>query len=314
MKDVLLKNRIYKAGAKVAAFAVIISLSLVAFTACANPQSGSGDESNAAVEAMDAATASALTSASVAPGAPDAIASPPAAAPDTTSPEVETFESVSPPATTADSVKSVTEESAAETSDKTSDKKDNAKDKNSSSNPDKEKTKEKAEGKAEKKAEEKDKKKDDGSDKKKASTSKTDKDSDKTENVDKPKTEDAQPKPETGTMITVSIAADCLTLFDSDPELAGYVSNNGVILDKKDVTIADGDTVYDVIKASGVTFVGKTYLSSIGGLSEGDVGAKSGWMYSVNGAFPAIGVTSYKVKDGDVVQFRYTLNGGADVK
>jgi hypothetical protein len=103
-------------------------------------------------------------------------------------------------------------------------------------------------------------------------------------------------------------------LFDNDPGLAGQISDNGVVLAKKDVTVTEGDSVYDVIKASGVTFVGKTYISSVGGLSEGDVGAKSGWMYSVNGAFPSIGVTLYKVKSGDFVQLRYTLNGGADVR
>jgi hypothetical protein len=114
--------------------------------------------------------------------------------------------------------------------------------------------------------------------------------------------------------ITVSIAADCLTLLGSDPELARQVSNEGVILGQKNVTLKTDASVYDVIKASGIAFAGKTYISSIGGLSEGDGGGKSGWMYSVNGAYPPVGVTKYVVKNGDSVRFCYTLDGGNDVR
>jgi hypothetical protein len=107
---------------------------------------------------------------------------------------------------------------------------------------------------------------------------------------------------------------DCLNLVGADPELAGKVSNNGVILAKKDVTVPAGASVLDVLKASGVAFVGKEYISSIAGLSEGDGGDMSGWMYSVGGTFPTVSVKTYEVGDGDHVRFRYTLDGGSDVK
>jgi hypothetical protein len=272
-----------------------MSLLLVAFTACAHPQSGDGDE-------VKVATSS---DAAITPATSNATTPPSVASPKTASPAATASESASPSAAAAaaDSTETATEESDAKTEAKPDDTTADAKDDDSSSGSDKKKAKSKTR---------EDKNKDSDAKKKKDTTSKTDKDSAKSGDSDKAVSDDT-PKPATDTMITVSVAADCQTLFDNDPELAGQVSDNGVILAKKEVAVADGSSVYDVIKASGVTFVGKTYLSSIGGLSEGDGGAKSGWMYSVNSAFPAIGITLYKVKDGDFVQFRYTLNGGADV-
>jgi hypothetical protein len=291
MKDMMLK-----AGVKAAAFVIIITLALVAFTACASPQSEGGDEINVAA----ATTGEALTPTPVS-GATDAAISPSAASPEAASPAAATPGSAAPATATAGSVTDAATESVAKAEAPSNEKNNGSDTGGNSSDSDKKKT------------EKKETKKDGGSDKKKETKPKVNGDGGESKGDDKPKTDD-KPKPETDAKITVSISADCQTLFDSDPELAGRISESGVILATKDVSVTAGANVYDVIKASGVTFVGKTYISSIGGLSEGDVGAKSGWMYSVNGAFPAIGVTSYKVKDGDVVRFRYTLNGGSDVR
>jgi hypothetical protein len=96
--------------------------------------------------------------------------------------------------------------------------------------------------------------------------------------------------------------------------MAGQVSSDGMILPKKEIEAAPGASVYDILKASGVAFVGTAYISSIAGLSEGDGGSKSGWMYCVGDVFPSASVTKYEVNDGDYIQFRYTLDGGPDVK
>jgi len=114
--------------------------------------------------------------------------------------------------------------------------------------------------------------------------------------------------------ITVSVAVDCLTLYAADPDKAAMVSSNGIILAKKSVTVKKDASVYDVLKASGITFVGSAYVESINGLSERDGGSKSGWVYSVNGVFPGKGILKYTVKGNDAVAFRYTLDGGPDVK
>jgi len=139
-------------------------------------------------------------------------------------------------------------------------------------------------------------------------------DADKSKDKETPKADDKPtPKP-ADEKITVSVSVDCLTLYAEDPDMAGQVSNKGVILAKKDVALSANATVYDVLKASGISFSGKQYISSINGLSEFDAGPESGWVFLVNGVYSGVGVTVYSVKAGDAVQFRYTLNGGSDVK
>ena len=46
---------------------------------------------------------------------------------------------------------------------------------------------------------------------------------------------------------------------------------------------------------------------------EFDCGALSGWMYRVNGWYPNYGCSRYQLKDGDVVEWRYTCDLGNDV-
>ena len=67
------------------------------------------------------------------------------------------------------------------------------------------------------------------------------------------------------------------------------------------------------LRATGVTFSGKSYISSINSISEGDCGPQSGWMYSVNGDYPGVGCTKYTLSDGDSIRWRYTCNMGADI-
>ncbi len=48
------------------------------------------------------------------------------------------------------------------------------------------------------------------------------------------------------------------------------------------------------------------YIQGIGGIFEKDYGGSSGWIYLVNGTFPSIDVSSYVLKNGDVVEWQYT--------
>jgi type IV secretory pathway VirB10-like protein len=167
---------------------------------------------------------------------------------------------------------------------------------------------EKSQDKSDKESKEKEKKKKEKAEKEKAGKEK----SAETSGGDKAK-EEKKEKPKE-TKITVAVSVDCKTLAASDPEMAALVSSDGVILGKKNVTVKKDATVYDVLKASGVSCVGKEYISTIGGLSEFDAGPESGWVFLVSGVYAGVGVTKYTVKDGDYVQFRYTLNTGADVQ
>ncbi|MDQ7094877.1 DUF1533 domain-containing protein, partial [Desulfosporosinus sp. PR] len=83
------------------------------------------------------------------------------------------------------------------------------------------------------------------------------------------------------------------------------------------VTLNSGATVYDaftkVLDANGYTYVGASgnYVSSItkpGGptLAEFTNGKLSGWMYTVNGTHPNVGLKYYTLKNGDTIVWHYT--------
>ncbi|CAG7655799.1 DUF4430 domain-containing protein [Paenibacillus allorhizosphaerae] len=96
----------------------------------------------------------------------------------------------------------------------------------------------------------------------------------------------------------------------------------GTILDTVQVELRDGDTVVDVLKritkekkiqletrGSGKS----SYIEGIANLYEFDKGAKSGWLYRVNGKFPSVSAGAYTLSKGDSVEWLYTLNLGKDV-
>ncbi len=79
------------------------------------------------------------------------------------------------------------------------------------------------------------------------------------------------------------------------------------------VSLAQGATVYDALKATGVSMNASNtqygiYVSSIGGLAEKEHGATSGWMYSVNGVTPMTACSNYKLSNGDKVVWYYVTS------
>lgn len=148
------------------------------------------------------------------------------------------------------------------------------------------------------------------------------KEEEKNENSSKPetsakekssKTKKKTTKPKDTGDIKCTISVDCNSLYKKDPELAQKVSNKGSILGTKALTLKKNSTVYDALKATGLSFSGKQYISMINGLSEKDGGKLSGWIYYVNSSSPAESCDAYKLKNGDNVQWRYTCSGGDDL-
>ncbi len=79
------------------------------------------------------------------------------------------------------------------------------------------------------------------------------------------------------------------------------------------VSVAQGATVYDALKATGVAMNASNtqygiYVSSIGGLAEKEHGSTSGWMYSVNGVTPMTACSNYKLSNGDKVVWYYVTS------
>ena len=57
---------------------------------------------------------------------------------------------------------------------------------------------------------------------------------------------------------------------------------------------------------------GAAYIAGINHLYEFDYGDLSGWVYKVNGVLPSVGCGGYELKDGDIIEWCYTLDLGND--
>ncbi|MBP1989123.1 DUF4430 domain-containing protein [Paenibacillus eucommiae] len=97
---------------------------------------------------------------------------------------------------------------------------------------------------------------------------------------------------------------------------------HGVILDAAELAIDDEISVISLLqkltreKKIQMEFTGRgaaSYVKGIDNLYEYDKGAKSGWLFRVNGVFSDKGAGVYEVKPGDVVDWLYTLDLGKDV-
>jgi len=103
---------------------------------------------------------------------------------------------------------------------------------------------------------------------------------------------------------------------------ASYIPADGVILPRREFTIAQGDTVYDILteaaqenrlhlESSGPA--GMVYVTGIANLYEHAFGDLSGWTYLVNGLSPAEGCDQYFLSDGDEIAWLYTCELGRDL-
>lgn len=135
-------------------------------------------------------------------------------------------------------------------------------------------------------------------------------------------------KGHSGKPAACTISIDCQTILDNIGDLKEtkkeFVPEDGWILPEMEVKFTTGDTVFDILKkicgekniqlSSKYTPLYKSYyVEGINQLYEFDCGKNSGWMYSVNGEFPNYGASSYKPKDGDQIEWKYTCNLGSDV-
>ena len=127
---------------------------------------------------------------------------------------------------------------------------------------------------------------------------------------------------------TCTFSIECSTILNNldrlDPEKLEMVPSGGVILSKTTVTFYEGESVFDVLQrvckeksihmeSSWTPVYNSAYIEGIHNLYEFDCGELSGWMYRVNGWYPNYGCSRYELKDGDVVEWRYTCDLGHDV-
>ncbi len=141
----------------------------------------------------------------------------------------------------------------------------------------------------------------------------------KTENKAEKKTESITEKKSD----RVTISVNCSEILNNMDKLKKgkeyFVPSDGIILGETAIEISDGDTAFDVLKkvcknneiqleyAYSGGF-GTYYIEGINQLYEKDCGITSGWLYSVNGEYPSVGASSYKLKNGDNIMFVYSCD------
>ena len=126
---------------------------------------------------------------------------------------------------------------------------------------------------------------------------------------------------------TCTVSISCATALQSaqlPDAVRAVLPGDGQILSTVTVELESGDTVWIVLQrvarahsvaleAQWTPSTGSAYVQGIGQLYEFDCGQGSGWMYSVNGAFPNEGCSSYPLQPGDVIRWLYTCDRGHDI-
>jgi hypothetical protein len=127
---------------------------------------------------------------------------------------------------------------------------------------------------------------------------------------------------------TITLSVRCDTILGNlrllDKEKHELVPADGVILPTTIAVAYEGESVFNVLqremKRAGIHFefmntpiYNSAYIEGINNLYEFDVGELSGWMYRVNDWFPNYGCSRFQLKSGDVVEWVYTCDLGADV-
>lgn len=143
---------------------------------------------------------------------------------------------------------------------------------------------------------------------------------------EKPKTTEA--KAEEKKPYTCTFSIECSSVFHNlkeiEAEKLDILPSGGIILARQTVVFSEGESVFDVLQrvcreksihmeTSFTPIYNSAYVEGIHNLYEYDCGSGSGWMYCVNGFFPNYGCSQYKLRNGDVVEWRYTTNLGADI-
>ncbi len=137
--------------------------------------------------------------------------------------------------------------------------------------------------------------------------------------------EASAPSPGAPKTLTCTLSIRCDNILKHmdllDPARREFVPASGVIYAARQVTFQEGESVYDVLKReadaagipltkSGNALFKTIYITSIQNLREKDCGETGGWMYRVNGQTPGMSCAAYQLKDGDRVEWDYTVVKG----
>ncbi|MGI5963310.1 MAG: DUF4430 domain-containing protein [Lawsonibacter sp.] len=126
-----------------------------------------------------------------------------------------------------------------------------------------------------------------------------------------------------------TISISCSAVLDHldwlDPDKVELIPADGIILPETTISFSQGDSAFTLLQqitrqesihleASFTPGYGSSYVEGIANLYEFDCGQQSGWLYRVNGISPGYSSSQYTLHDGDVVEWIYTCDLGADVE
>ena len=125
---------------------------------------------------------------------------------------------------------------------------------------------------------------------------------------------------------TATLTVSCENLLGDDrasAELRAAVPDDGLLVPPTEVTVLEGDTAFTLLERvcaeRGVALdvqrgLSGVYVQGIGGVREFDCGALSGWLFRINGEIRSTDSGSVVLQDGDVLEFLYTCELGADIR
>ncbi len=126
-----------------------------------------------------------------------------------------------------------------------------------------------------------------------------------------------------------TFSIDCLTILDNmdklDSSKVSIVPEDGMIYGPKEIKIEKGESVFDLLlritkdnkihmEFTKTPALNTNYVEGIANLYEFDCGELSGWTYKVNGEVLGTGSSNTIIKNGDVVEWKYTCDQGKDVE
>ena len=117
--------------------------------------------------------------------------------------------------------------------------------------------------------------------------------------------------------LTCHMTVDCTDVLAHPDKLKAekvdILPKDGIFVEKN-APFAEGETAYTVLtrvlqkEKMQYEKDATNYIFAIGGLYSGDCGEMSGWLYTVNGESPTVGLADYVLKDGDSVRFYFVTD------
>lgn len=116
--------------------------------------------------------------------------------------------------------------------------------------------------------------------------------------------------------VTISCEAAVERYGELPEQKQSLMPKDGIFLQSEKVILAGKGTALDALRDAcdrkeilfeldGSAALGTEYIIGIGQLYQFDIGAESGWLYSVNGESPNVGAGGYEVQEGDEIVFYY---------